>query len=234
MMDLSFLDFTAIEGDIVEEEKGNKLTKMEVKKRLREIENELWKRRYEFMDTPEWKEISNQEIFFERNQQKIRDALVKDLSAVAERYIRWGWGSGYGWFNNFNLRRDDIKPEVRDGIKRGLGVKFQNEIHDEDFYKVVKEVIKKDLVDKGYGNLLKEYDIAEKKLKELSVQKRQLEENRKCNLEKLEKERDELQGVLNDESKKDKTRKLIDEKLPELIESVRKEINRSFILEGIK
>lgn len=132
-------------------------------------------------------------------------------------------------------RNTGLKPSVKRGIKRGLGVKYLNQIYEENFVKIVRQLIKEDLKKTDENKILVEI----KRLNELSeVEYKKLKDEReflkrkvnklsyKLNKERIDKEREKRKEM-------EDIAVIIDEKLPELLPKIRQEITKELILEGL-
>jgi hypothetical protein len=128
-----------------------------------------------------------------------------------------------------------IKPSVKQGIKRGLDLKYLNWIYEEDIIEIVRIIIKKDL------NECKERKILLEDILKIKEKLSELEQEINSKREELSKKRKELEYELNKEEiekekakqkKREETRKKISSNLP--INKIIGEIEKGLVIEELK
>ena len=62
----------------------------------------------------------------------------------------------FGRGNKWDIKK--IKPSVKEGIKKGLGIKYLNSIYEGDIIKIVKELIEEDFEKTNGKEILSEID----------------------------------------------------------------------------
>lgn len=208
-----------------------KETRKELIERLNKVKHEIWEKRFSYRQSPEYKNLEKEEDILDEEEQRIKTRLNDDVEELGNKYIRWGWNVHAFW-NNYGIRKEDIRPPVRDGIKRGLGVKYIKDIPDEYFSKVVTQMIRYEL-EKRTPNLIAKLKVCENRINEIQNKKTEIEDVISKEVQTLLDEEKEIYTKLKSSDAQDATRKIIDEKLPELMESIVNEVRRSFVLNGI-
>lgn len=172
-------------------------------------------------------EITNTELYRKLYAEERR---LKELrKPIFQRYL-WQYPLRNGnWIKS-------IKSSVKEGVKRGLGVKFLNQIHEDTIIKVVKELIKEDLgktnepeiileISKINKEINNNHQIHEDKRKVLKERKEEI--NYELNKEEINKERAK-------EEKKKEVDKMVKEKLPELMGKIRDEVGKGLVFDALK
>ena len=199
---------------------------------LDDIEDKITIKRKETRESPEYTSLYNKIRELDSiSDKKYRE--INELKKIAtDKYIR-------DYKNSWRLvfTEQGIKSSVKEAIKRGLGIKYLNEMNGDDIIEVVKKLIDKDLEETNMKDILKEQEEIDKKVKEMNREKDKIEEEA---LRSLLEKRDEIQEKINKKTqkldksdKKKANNKLIKEKLPDLLENIQKEVRRGLLLDGI-
>ncbi len=165
-----------------------------------------------------------------------KEEPVKEIDELRNKvYEKYGWYLFYGYSDT---KLKDIKPCVKQGVKRALGVGSVAEIEDY-LVRIVKELIEKELDTPRMKELVKKVNDLDKIIKEKYNQRNKLIiEGAKS----MGDRRDEILKELNQEAKrkadelgkKKKDVKIKVDNLPKYLEKITKEVNRQLILDGIK
>jgi hypothetical protein len=194
------------------------MNKEEIKQRINEIDKELNNEKLKKKNNKEtdklYSKISKLEGEGNRLQRPIYKKYLYDFP------VRHGY-----WIKS-------IKPYVKEGIKIGLGVKYLNQIKEDDYVIITKRLIKEDLektnldeINKQVSYIFEEISKIDEKYYEeeniLIKEKKELE----CELNKREMERNKV---------REENHKIIKEKLSDYIENIRKCIKRGLILNELE
>lgn len=146
---------------------------------------------------------------------------------IYKKYI-WEYPIRRNWIKT-------IKPSVKEGIKRGLGIKYFNLIYEGDIVTIVKQLIKEDLEKTKEKEII--FDI--KKLEEeQNIKHKEYDKQREI-LEKRSKEieyelnKEEIDKENIKEEKRKEVGKIIDTRLSEFIDKIRKEVEKGLLLDAL-
>jgi len=208
-----------------------KQTQKELKEDLDKINSEI-DFLNDYSNNPDRKKLSviYDEISVKRQEQR------KIKRTITRRYVRanhnnvWIGGARFDY-----VEINNIKPSVKQGIKRGLGIKFISSAEGDDIVKAVKNLIKEDLEKTNYNDL--ENDISKKHFEKTNInnelKRKGLELREKK--QKIENELNKEQIEKDNKIKKEKEAivKMVKENLSEYMSNIRKEVEKGLMLDNL-
>lgn len=209
------------------------MNKEELEKELKEIDEKIRKKGEEIKNSQEFKSLENDSRNLWRNRNDKETEFKRLEDTIYKKYKIDLYP------HRLRLETKNIKSSVKAGIKRGLGVKYINLIDDDDIIRIVKQLIMEDFQKVDNKALIFEISKIDEKLKRIDEEKEKLIngvnifiEKRKEIVDKLYKEGNEKEEIKK--KKRDETHKIIEEKLPILMEKIRKEVMKGLVLDNLK
>ena len=210
--------------------KKSKREKLE--KELEKINEKVRLKREEVFNTKSYKSLKEEEDnLWEETTIKTKE--IRELSKVI--YGKYLTDKLYYW----GVDILNVKSLTKEGIKRGLGVKYINLIPNDYIVRIVKELINEDLKKTNVEEIRLDIRNINEKVKEIVEKKAKVMND---GINSLEKEQKRIHNNLykekmnNDtlrEKKREEVAKMIKESLPKHIENIRDEIGKGLILEGL-
>ena len=205
--------------------------KEKLENKLKKIDEEIQLKESEIKNSPPY--LLEEEIIKE-NYSKL-NSIEKEIrtlkNEVYNKYI-----GGFYWGRGFNV--GDIKPTIKQGIKRGLGVKSLEEINTH-LVTIVKELIAKELdtpqikelMNKG-AELNEELNKLRFKRDKILLDGVQILKQKKRRLMKTLTQEADREGYKLKKKKAEAKTKF--NNLPKYIEKITKEVNRGLMLDSLK
>jgi len=214
------------------------IVKEKLQKKLEQIDEKLNLKRVEIRNSKEYKLLEKTKDNLGIERRKKEQELRQLEKPIYNKYIK---GYYMGW-RGLEFKPKDIKSSVKQGIKKGLGIKNVLFIGEYNIKKIVMKLIEKDLekvkpqIDKlkieikGFG---RQFDICYNKDDELFIK----------GLDSLTKQRKKIVNKLNEKEilknkRIEENRKIVDIKieknLSKFMNKITKEVDKRLILEGLK
>jgi hypothetical protein len=207
------------------------VTKEEIKAELSALDDEIRTRRNACWTKPEYSLLDRKSSTLRSDIRKKEEEMRKIKREISDKYIKDYRDAYY----HLTFAVQGIKSSVKMGIKRGLGVKYVSDISDDDLIGIVKKLIQDDLEKMDTKELTEGITKMEIEVSSLEEEKRNIMtkeiepfiEKRKEVAKRL------VEKMLGKESEKKETRKIVEKKLPELMDKIRKEVQKGLLLDGI-
>ena len=200
---------------------------------LRKIDLEIEDRKKDIEDSPQYKEIFIEQQRVRKEEYENRKKVDSLKNKIYGKYVI---KRSYRW----NLTAKNIKHSVKQGIKRGLGVKNLGYVGEQNIPSIVHRLIREDYKASEMDKLLTEMNELGKRSGELYDKKQIIKKEGVKPL--IAKQREILKKLnatelLAQKKKEKKTRKidkLLKENPSEIMDKVRKEVRKGLILDALE
>ena len=199
----------------------------EIQQEINKLDEQIKEQQPKINDSPEMEGVYHALGLVYEKQGLKEDELRKVVNEASEKYMM---EKRYRrrWKNRPEF--EEIKSSVKRGIKNGLGVKFMNQIKDEDMVRIVEELIKKDLEKTNANEIEKEIEAIKKEAETLEIKRNEM---RKPLDELYEKKTKLFLELRNQKNKKEEAKKVEVGKLDELLPNIIREVNKSMIIDSL-
>lgn len=212
------------------------MNKEKLEKELEEIDEEIEKKGVEINKSSEYKSLMDKRSKLWKETAEKQRELVKVRKKIYEKYIK-----NYRYYRYIDIKR--IKSSVKEGIKRGLGVKYINLIYEFDIVKIVEQLVKEDLEKTNEKELLSDISKIDKKIRKSIERERILKNGERGERDTLIEKRKRIENRLNKkeldkekikEKKRGEVGKIVKNDLPKIIGKIRREVERGLLLDALE
>jgi len=208
------------------------MDKEKLEKELEEIEEQIKKKEKTIYGSLKYQSLGNKtRNLWKKEEEKDRE-LRKLKQTIYGKYV-----NDYRPYRRLSITR--IKSSVKEGIKRGLGVKYLYLVYESDIIKIVRWLIEKDLEKTNKKDILADISKIDKQLDRIKDEKRRLldevhtlKEKRKKTENKLNKEELDKERIKN--KRREEIKKIIVKEFPNLMNKIRKEVGRGLLLDALE
>lgn len=212
--------------------KEMKIDKEKLELEITEIRIEIDLKTIEIENSPQYKLIEADIKILNDKKREIENRFNELKKSIYGKYIYKSLRSCSEW--GVIIREPYIKPSVKQGIKKGLGIKNLTSIKYE-LAGIVKSLIDRDLKMVGAEKI-------NKKAKELRAESFKLYDDKEKLMKdgvsilekKIEKISKKLRGETREEKKVEEEVKIKIKNLPKYMNKITKEINKRLTLDGLK
>ena len=138
--------------------------KEKLEKEIKEISEEIRLKEIEIKENPPY--LLAEEIMKEKIDEK--DKIEKEINTINQEISQKYTGRRWSYYRG--LKFSDIKPSVKQGIKKGLGVTNITIIKD-NIVRIVKQLMNKDIEDLGREELKKKGEDFNEEIRKLRSDK---------------------------------------------------------------
>jgi len=212
-------------------EKTKEQIEVELKKTLEKINLEI-KALNDYSNNPDRKKLSV--IYDKMSDKRSEQRAIKQK--IRSRYLKAQGRNVWGWRrNSISMEMKNIVSSVKQGIKRGVGIKYISSADEKDILKVVKSLIDEDLKQTNYNELETEIlklDKEQKKIEdELNKKDSELELKKQKIEDELNKEQTEKDNAIK--KQKEDISKMINEKIINNMENIRREVEKGLMCDAL-
>ena len=220
-----------LEVKIVKMKKKEKENKEKLEKELEEIDEEIEKKQKETYSSSKYKLLKEKETNLWKETAEKNRELRKLRRTTYGKYIK-----DYRFYRYLDITR--IKSSVKQGIKRGLGVKHINLIDNFDIVVIVEQLVKEDLEKTNEKEMISDISKIDKKIERIRENKKRLgsdmdtlTKKRRRIYDKLYKEKSYRDKIK--EKKRKEVSKILKEQ-PKVINKIRGKVERGLLLDALE
>ena len=228
--------------------------KEELKKRIKELDGKYKKKYREVETSPEYVALEKEVNAIRKEKDELSKEETEINSSITGKFLESGAFPSYSYSSGYYASSDkNIKQEVLNSIKRGLGIKNLSLLKGSDIERITKELINRETnKNRRLKEINKKWNVKNKRIEEIwKRQENLMKEARDIyreghelerELKKIEEKEDKINELQNPKKSaylkrwdlKEKAEKEIKDNFDEVVERVRIGVIKESILNNLK